>query len=431
MAPSTGTVQEAVHAVFSPSSAHRWMECPGSMAYLSNRAERDAGKYAAEGTAAHFIGSEVLKTGKDPSHWHGKTIYVAKGGGALTVDEPMEDAYAFVVDDDMVLNVGVYTEEIWRRMTPNTIKRVEQRTNVSNAIGIEGQFGTSDCVLIHKDRKLLEVHDLKFGRGEMVYAKKNHQLLLYAAGELEEYDLLYDIDEVLVAIHQPRLNHFDEFRLSVDELCKWLAEKRPACADAQLSITLTPEQADAQRLLRPGEKTCRWCEAKAVCPALARFVQESVKAEFEEIPAEPPLVPVDLESAIAAVPLIEEWCKSVVGHVMRLVQAGEKIVGSDGLPMKLVQGRRGKRAWADELLAEAALAAQLGPKAYAPRKIITAAQAAKYLDKKATKNLWHDQFEPLIKQSHGKPQLALGSDERPPYTGAADADEFDDEGDDE
>jgi len=199
------------------------------------------------------------------------------------------------------------------------------------------------------------------------------------------------------------------------------------------ATALTVAEVAQRGWLQPAEKTCRWCNAKAVCPALAKYVQEAVRSDFDTIAAEAPAAPeghAELERAIAAVPLIEDWCKAVVGEVMMSVQRGEKIMGADGLPMKLVQGRQGKRTWTDELQAEAALAGQLGPKAYVPAKILSASEAAKKLDKKATKQLWLDVFQPLIKRAPGKHQLALGSDERPPFTGAALASEFDEEDDD-
>ena len=65
-------------------------------------------------------------------------------------------------------------------------------------------------------------------------------------------------------------------------------------------------------------------------------------------------------------------------------------------------------------------------------------RAKKLINKKPTKAMWADVFEPetgtgLVKQSDGRPVLVYGSDPRPPYTGAASADEFDtgEDGDDE
>jgi hypothetical protein len=184
--------------------------------------------------------------------------------------------------------------------------------------------------------------------------------------------------------------------------------------------------------LNPGEKQCRWCRAKAQCPALKKFVTDEVRCDFDLIYAQPaPAAPLDsvlLARAYNAVPLIEDWCRSVRMELGSLVGKGEKVIGPDGTPYKFVEGRSAGRTWADPAAAEAALLGQLSPdKAYQPQKLITAPVAAKLLDKKATKNLWKDIFEPIIKRLPGKPVLVAGSDPRPAYSGAATADDFEED----
>jgi hypothetical protein len=152
--------------------------------------------------------------------------------------------------------------------------------------------------------------------------------------------------------------------------------------------------------------------------------------DFDTVAAELPNVPTDsasLERALAAVPLIDQWCKAIYAEVDRRVREGITVIGSDGKPMKIVEGKQGDRAWIDEAQAEAALLGVLPiEKAYKPAAIITAAAAAKILDKKQTKEQWKDVFVPLIKRAPGKPVLALGSDTRPPFSGSAAANEFSD-----
>lgn len=52
------------HAKLSPSSAHRWMNCTGSIILEKNIADTTS-EHADEGTAAHFLASECLEQGKD------------------------------------------------------------------------------------------------------------------------------------------------------------------------------------------------------------------------------------------------------------------------------------------------------------------------------------------------------------------------------
>lgn len=63
-------------------------------------------------------------------------------------------------------------------------------------------FGTGDCLIIAN--KTLYIIDLKYGRGVLVDAEDNPQMMLYALGALNIFDALYDIEEVEMTIFQPR-----------------------------------------------------------------------------------------------------------------------------------------------------------------------------------------------------------------------------------
>lgn len=67
------------HAELSPSSAARWMTCPGSVAACRGIPDKGS-SYADEGTAAHHIAAECLESGADASAYIGKTIRVHDNG---------------------------------------------------------------------------------------------------------------------------------------------------------------------------------------------------------------------------------------------------------------------------------------------------------------------------------------------------------------
>jgi Protein of unknown function (DUF2800) len=403
----------SAHSLFSPSSAHRWILCPGSMAFPENREQGGSSTFADDGTASHEWASEALVDNVDADHYMGRVIHLN--------GEP------YTMDDTRASFIQIYLDDVRRRAIGGSLF-VEYKVDLSNYLG-DGEGGTADAVIYQPSTKTLTIEDLKYGTGEKVYAENNPQLMLYALGMLADIELMgHDVEQITVVICQPRLGHIDEWSLSVKEL---RAFGRIAGEAANIGRTLIEDNADGEGWLTPGEKQCRWCRAKSKCPALTKFVTDQVRCDFETIEALPPVAPRDtakLSAAYIAVPLIEDWCRAVRTDLAGLVAAGEKVIGPDGKAYKFVEGRGGSRAWADKDAAEALLVGQIGPKAYRPQEVITAPAAAKILDTKKTKAMWKDMFEPLIKKAPGKPVLALGGDERPPYSGAAESNDFEDIG---
>lgn len=425
----------SAHAFFSPSASARWMACPGSMTFPQNTEQGGSSTFADEGTAAHELGAWCLA---DP---------VRNAIDRLDDDIEVNGA-KYHVDEDFVDAVQTYVDDV-RRRTIGGHLLVEQKVSLEEWLGPE-QFGTSDAIGVIPRLRLGIVEDLKFGRGERVYAyspatpdsqftitlpdgavvEPNSQLMLYGLGSLEQIMLLCDeVTHVTLVISQPRLNHLHEITVTVGNLRAFGQSAKSAVAEANAAMIHAPNSPDHMFYLVPGDKQCRWCRAMPICKKLANKVAEDVRADFDTIAAVAPQAPLgagELSRAMVAIPLISAWCNAVVAEVHTRVRAGEEIIGADGKPYKYVQGDAGKRQWVDEKEAEAALLGQLSEaKAYAPRKIITAPAAGKLLDKKKTKAIWDDVFVPLIKKAPGQPMLVMGSDSRPPYSPGATANEFD------
>jgi Protein of unknown function (DUF2800) len=412
--------------LFPPSASSRWLNCPGSVAFSENQGDGKSSTFADDGSATHWWAAEALQ---------GRPADV----GAQLVLNSKE----YTLDEERAERIQGYVEDVSRRAIGGYLF-VEKRIDLSSVMD-RGEGGTSDAVICLPSKRLGIIEDLKDGSGEKVYAsyiiqpatettpeirEPNPQLALYALGMLPEFELFGEIDEVLLVIYQPKLGHIDEFPISIAALQEFGRKASTAVELAKAAMVAGPASLTTSGYLYPGTRQCRWCRAKSTCPALARFVADEVRADFDTIEAETPKMPTDtkqLAKAYNAVPLIEMWCKSVKTEAHNAVLGGKEVIGTDGKPLKFVEGKQGDRAWIDPLAAEAALVGRLGPRAYSEPKLLTAPAAGKLLDKKATKAIWTDLFEALIKRSPGKPTLVLGTDPRPPVSGAASAEEFSDE----
>ena len=383
------------HAKLSPSGAHRWMACPGSVG-LEAAFPDQSSAYAAEGTLAHTLASEHLDgSGLHPSQRIGEVHEV--------------DGYTFTVDAAMAAYVDNYCRLV-REYADGGLLLVEQRVPIEHVTGETGATGTSDAIVVHTAKRMLYVVDLKYGMGVKVDAADNPQLMMYALGAMEQCDQLGEFDQVCMVIHQPRLNHVSEHWIYVGDL--W-AFKRRAAEAAELT-----RQPDAP--LVPGEKQCRFCKAKATCPALRAEVTEVVSgsATLDEFLV-PDVTTGDnyLSVAMSKVGLVEDWCKAVRAEVERRLMAGQTVDG-----FKLVEGRKGNRKWSSDAEVEALFKSfRLRQDEMYDYSLISPTKAEKLL--KDTPKRW-EKAEALISRAEGKPSVAPAMDKRSALAVQSVADDF-------
>ena len=200
------------HAVISPSAAHRWIPCPGSVALTKDLPDTQS-DHAAEGTLAHSICELKLRkyfgiTKPGDKKPMGPRKYKAE------MDKLKEDA---LYQPEMDGYTDIYVDCI--KDAANSFSTapavfIEQRVNLSEYI--PGGFGSADCILIHGDT--LYVYDFKYGKGVPVAAKNNPQMRLYALGAYLMYREFWNIRQVRMTIVQPRRQNICEDSLSIEEL---------------------------------------------------------------------------------------------------------------------------------------------------------------------------------------------------------------------
>jgi hypothetical protein len=253
------------HSVFGPSGSSMFLNCPGAL--IPNLLAVDnAGVDAAYGTVAHGVTETWLKTATRPNHLIGTNEFVESGdwGFLIWIDEEMLD-YAQMCIDWVAFIKG----KRW----------VERRVDFSRITPIPRQTGTADLIVIQGKR--LIVIDWKFGKGVRVYAERNTQGMLYALGAMWEVEAAGHerIEEIEIRIGQPRLDHFDEWVISRDDLLEFAG-----WAKARMALAW---QLDAPRVA--GVKQCEFCKVKATCAANAKMQVELTEGMFDDLDSPHPV----------------------------------------------------------------------------------------------------------------------------------------------
>ena len=366
--------------VFSPSAAHRVLQCPPSL-MLDKKFPDKGSEFAAEGTYAHAMAEFILRRYLDG------------------VDDPecLDDfTKTDFYSEAMVDYVHTYTDACMekivaaRRADPEAVFLPEQRL-VFNEI-VQGGFGTGDMVIISD--KMLEVIDLKYGKGVRVEAEGNPQLQLYALGAIETFGSIYDFDEVKMTIIQPRNGGVSEQVMTVEALRTWGESIKPIIAQAL----------KGEGEFKAGDH-CRFCKAAPRCKALADYNLSLARLEFKDVDL---LTDEEIADVLGRVDHLKNYAEMIAKYALT-----EAVAGRHQWPgYKLVEGRS-RRVYTDTKAIVKVLTAAGYKKAQImkPQELIGVTDMTKLLTKKKFEELLGDYLE----KPQGKPTLAPVSDKRPEF----------------
>lgn len=368
------------HALLSPSAAHRWLHC--TAAPLREAQVPDQGsEYAREGSLAHAMAAASLKSflGRNNAAER-KEIEELEQYRTPEMEQCVVDYHNAVLDR--------YYDA--RRRSADAVLIIEKKVDASE--WAPGVSGTADAIIISDG--MMEVIDLKYGKGVEVSADHNPQMMIYALGAISRYDMEYSIDTVRMSIFQPRIGNYSSFEASVTSLIDWgngILAKAAAEATA------------GSRRTQAGD-WCKFCKVRGSCRALAEYCTEP----FEKYPDPTSLTLAEIASdVLPRISTIKAWCGTMEEYALA------KALGGDTLPgYKLVEGRSVRKITnPGELHSRLMVAGWSDSDTMKPSELRTLTELEKLIGKKAFAEL----SAGCVDKPAGKPTLVPSNDKRKEY----------------
>lgn len=378
------------HALLSASGSDRWLNCPPS-ARLEAGIEEKSSQYAQEGTFAHAVAELKL------AHYLRRIPLL---GYKAKLKKLKQDKFCTPeLEDAVQIYVDFATEKIneARARTKDAVVLLEAKLDYSPWVP-EG-FGTGDLVLVTDD--VLEVMDLKFGRGVQVSAEGNSQMRLYALGAINHFSVLYDIDTVRMTIHQPRLDNISTAEMTTEELLHWGEHTAKPIADLAYK---------GEGKFKPGGH-CRFCKVRFTCRARA---DEHMKLAQHDFKKPPLLTDEEIVGVLAVTDALQSWASDVQAYALdQAVNNNREWSG-----YKLIEGRSYRRYGDEAQAADVLVAAGFDEEQIFSRKLLGITAMERLVGKEQFNKL----LGPYIKKPSGKPKLVSAHDKRPAIKSTAEID---------
>jgi hypothetical protein len=369
---------EPAHAKLSASGSKKWLACTPSARFEEQFPEEQS-EYALEGTFAHAVFEQELLT------FLGRPVEDLPEE-LLRFDSPG-------LRDHVMEAVRAVIERIKEayKVTKDPVIMVERRLDFSRWVP-EG-FGTGDVVIVTDD--LVEVMDLKYGKGVVVEAENNSQMRLYGLGAYNELAHLYDIKHVRMTVLQPRLGNYSAEELTIEELLEW--------AD-NVVVPAAKLAWDGEGEFVAGEHcTSGFCKARYRCSARAGHALQLAKADFALV--EPELMTEDqIVQVLTKGKAVADWISDVQSYALK--QAAEH--GKEWPGYKIVEGRSNRKYSDADAVAAKLQESGVEEALIYERSLRGITALESLLGKKRFNQLLGD----LIVKPAGKPTLVVETDKR-------------------
>jgi Protein of unknown function (DUF2800) len=298
---STQNHTDRAHAPMSASRMSRIMACPASFKLENSMPYVPAGAAAERGTYIHEMAEKILE------------------GDLFSYPAADVDPEDLKIATDY----AKYVEELRANARSSHIE-----LNVNEGLQqLHPAFGgTADAVVIKNNT--LHVVDLKTGRIP-VKAEENEQLLTYALGVAQQ---LKAPPHVAVELHIWQPGNVSRWSTTMERLRKHGTD-----------MVAAAKLAEGEPVPSPSADACRYCKAKAICPAMREKVQDTARKEFGLVDET-----VSTVSAVITPEMLDEaeraisWAEAVQAAAKEQLKAGTAIQG-----WGLKPGRK-MRSWADE-----------------------------------------------------------------------------------
>ena len=380
---------ERAHAKLSPSSAARWMTCPGSVVTIpifeeKYPSKRDGSRHSSVGTIAHEVAECYLL--KKPVDREALVSANMHGDDETLSDDEWEAILGHML---------AFREYVRGLMDEDDLLLVEKRVTM-NQVNSK-IYGTADVIIYKRKTKTLITVDLKYGMSKVEVAD-NPQLLLYLVGADNFIITTGNKAESYEAhIYQPRVPGGIGFvKYSRKELKEFIWE-------AQVAFDRI-EEGEETRV--PSDKGCNWCPAygSEMCPESANWISNDVLSLLDEMDIDEMSL-VDLTGRFLKFAAAKKWMTAVEKHLTSLAEDGKV----DGI--KLVEGRG-----SNECIDPEAIEFIVGDAAFKPPALKSVTELKKVVGSKNFDSLLSDCF----RKRPGRATLVSIDDKRDAITNNAD-----------